>query len=201
MFEGWSTLKKLVFLRASSGGKLPAEYKRLKGFSMDDNCYWEITDFKLYGSDTIKFSFMATAACNVLGSYSSGSATTNYSLYVTTSSGNYLRYGNGTYNSTIVANTRYNVTVTPTGSHGMKTDSTWTAKTFTSANDFCIATTSTSAQSAKLKGSLYGEIEIAGRAKFIPCERVSDGKYGYYESVSGTFYAPATGTPVSLGYD
>ena len=110
--------------------ELPTGYKRVLGFKMNNNSYWEIADFPLYGSDTLRFSFDATDACNVLGAYSGSASGNNYSLYVSTNS-NYLRYKNGAYNSAIDYNKRYDVELAPTGSSGMKVDSTWTAQTFT----------------------------------------------------------------------
>lgn len=180
--------------------ELPAGYNRVLGFSMKNNAYWEIPNFPMNGSDTLRFSFEATDACNVIGAYSGSASGNNYSLYVSQSS-NYLRYKNGAYNSTVDFDTRYDVEITPTGSSGMKVDSTWTAQTFTTPTNFCIGTTSVTASSAKLKGNLYGNIEVVGRAKFIPCERISDNVLGYYDLIGETFYMPTSGTPTSLGYD
>lgn len=182
--------------------ELPVGYKRILGFLMNNNSYWEIPNFKMNGSDTLRFSFEATDACNVIGAYSGSASGNNYSLYVGTSS-NYLRYKNGAYNSSVSYNTRYDVEITPTGSSGMKVDSTWTAQTFTTPTNLCIGTTSVTASSAKLKGKLYGNIEVVGRAKFIPCERVSDNVLGYYDTVGETFYEQTSGFAgaVSLGYD
>lgn len=187
---------RLEYYLGKWNGNLPSEYKRVLGFTMDNNVYWEITDFPLYGSDTLRFSFEATAACNVLGAYSGSASGNNYSLYVS-SSGNYLRYKNGAFNSGINFDTRYDVEITPTGSHGMKTDSTWTEQTFTTPTNFIIGTTTLTGSSAKMKGSLYGSIEVVGRAKFVPCERLSDGVLGYYDAYSETFYTP-TGTPPTV---
>lgn len=182
--------------------ELPVGYKRILGFSTNNNAYWEIPDFKMNGSDTLRFSFEATDACNVIGAYSGSASGNNYSLYVGTSS-NYLRYKNEAYNSSVSYNTRYDVEITPTGSSGMKVDNTWTAQTFTTPTNLCIGTTSVTASSAKLKGKLYGNIEVVGRAKFIPCERVSDNVLGYYDTVGETFYEQTSGFAgaVSLGYD
>lgn len=182
--------------------ELPTGYKRVLGFKMNNNSYWEIADFPLYGSDTLRFSFDATDACNVLGAYSGSASGNNYSLYVSTSS-NYLRYKSGAYNSAIDYDKRYDVELAPTGSSGMKVDSTWTAQTFTTPTNLCIGTTAKSASSAKLKGNLYGNIEIVGRAKFVPCERVSDNTLGYYDTIGEAFYEQASGFSgaVSLGYD
>ena len=182
--------------------ELPTGYKRVLGFKMNNNSYWEIADFPLYGSDTLRFSFDATDACNVIGAYSGSASGNNYSLYVSTSS-NYLRYKSGAYNSAIDYDKRYDVELTPTGSSGMKVDSTWTEQTFTTPTNLCIGTTAKSASSAKLKGNLYGNIEVVGRAKFVPCERVSDNALGYYDIVGEAFYEQASGFngAVSLGYD
>lgn len=180
--------------------ELPAGYKRVLGFQMKNNAYWEIPNFPLNGSDTLRFSFETTDFCNVIGAYSGSASGNNYSLYVSQSS-NYLRYKNGAYNSTVDFDTRYDVEITPTGSSGMKVDSTWTAQTFTTPTNLCIGTTSVNASSSKLKGKLYGNIEVVGRAKFIPCERISDNVLGYYDLIGETFYMPTSGTPTSLGYD
>ena len=190
---------------------LPSGYKRVLGYSCDNNSMWEITDFHLRGSDTIRISFAATAACNVFGCYQGTEATDNYDLYVSTTSGSkYLRYGSGTYLSYWSAanlGQRFDVVFTPTGTQGMPEDSTWTAKTFTSANDLLIGSTTTSGTSSKLKGNLYGDFVVenggAERLHLIPCERVSDNVLGYFDTVGETFYEPYTGftSAVSLGYD
>lgn len=182
--------------------ELPVGYKRVLGFSMNNNSYWEIEGFPLYGSDTLRFSFEASDACNVIGAYSGSARGNNYSLYVGTNA-NYLRYIDGAYNSAVDYDTRYDVEITPTGTSGMKTDSTWTAQTFTTPTNLCIGTTATSASSAKLKGKLYGNIEVVGRAKLIPCERVSNNALGYYDTIGEAFYEQASGYDgaVSLGYD
>ena len=197
----WSSLKKLIFLKASilKGSSLPKEYRELLGFSMNNDCYFEITDFKLKGSDTLRFSFSASVACNILGCYTTGAAQTNYSLYVATSSGKYMRYNGGTANSTITANEKYNVVMTPNGATGLGAAVTWEPKDFTAASDLCIGTTSTGATSSKLVGSLYGRIIVDGRLNLIPCERIADNVLGYYDSHGKKFYEPAAGTPTSLG--
>ena len=200
MNKEWSTLKKLIWYKATLGNaRLPDGYKRLLGFKFDNNSYYVIDDFRLTGADTLKFSFSATTACNILGCYTSGSAQTNYSLYVGTTTANYLRYNGGTYNSKITSGTKYDMVITPTGATGLGTASTWTQKEFTAESDMCIATTSETASSSKLVGNLYGIIEVVGRLKLIPCERLSDHVFGYYDLESDTFYEPETGTPESLG--
>ena len=148
----------------------------------------------------IKFSFSVTAACNVLGCYTNTSATTNYSLYVgTTNTAKYLRYNGGAYNSYVTANQKYDMVITPNGATGIS-NVTWTKQNFTSDSDLCIGTTSLNATSAKLKGTLYGNIEVVGRLKLIPCIRASDNVVGYYDTHSSTFYEPAAGSPIPGPY-
>ena len=184
--------------------ELPTPYRRILGMTMNDDCYYEITGFKMNGSDTLRFSFTRTgsSACNVIGAYDGTSAQTNYSLYAgATSSANYLRYNGGTYNSYAIAKKKYDVVMTPTGSDGMETGSTWTTKTFTSTGNLCVGTTSPSATSSKMVGSIHGSVVVDDRLELIPCERVSDGEIGYYDTYTETFFEPIGTTPVSLGYD
>lgn len=187
--------------------ELPSGYKRVLGFSCNNNAMWEITDFHLKGSDTVRISFSVDAACNVFGCYQGTNASDNYDLYASITSGSkYFRYGNGTYLSYFAADNlgkRFDCVYTPTGTQGMPEDSTWTEMTFTAANDMLIGSTTLTGTSAKLKGKLYGDIIVDGRLKLIPCERISDNVLGYYDTVSDTFYEPYTGFggAVSLGYD
>lgn len=180
---------------------VPAEYRRLTGIVFDADVYYE-APFKLEGSDTLRLSFSITRACNVIGCYSTTSADNNYSLYASsTSSAKYMRYNGGTYSSYVSLDTRYDVEITPTGITGLRNDSTWQQRDFVANDNMLIGSTSVGATSAKLDGTMYGNIEVAGKGLFIPAERVSDGAIGYYEAISGTFLTnQGTGTPVSLGY-
>lgn len=184
--------------------ELPSEYKRIIGIKFDSGVYYKINDFRLRGNDTVRISFSAERACNVFGCYTNANALDNYSLYISTTSGSkYLRYGNGTYKSympTESLGNRFDTVITPTGSSGMPEDDTWTEKEFEASSDMCIGTTSPSATSAKLDGNIYGNFVVDGRFNGIPCERVSDGKIGYYDTYTKTFFAAVAGTPVSLGY-
>lgn len=180
---------------------VPAGYRRLTGIVFDADVYYE-APFKLEGSDTLRLSFSIIRACNVIGCYSKTTADNNYSLYASGSSGaKYMRYNGGAYNSSISLNTRYDVEITPTGTTGFRTDSTWEQKDFIADDNMLIGSTATDASSAKLEGTMYGNIEIVGKGLFIPAERTSDGAIGYYEAISGTFLEnQGTGTPVALGY-
>ena len=187
--------------------ELPEGYRRVLGFRCNNNAMWKIEGLKLRGSDTVSIGFSATAACNIFGCYQGADANDNYDLYVSTTSGSkYLRYGNGTYLSYWSSDNlgqRFDVTFSPTGTQGMPQDSTWTPATFESANDLLIGATTLTGTSSKLKGDLYENIIVAGRAKLIPCERVSDGVLGYYNTYTDVFTEPYEGFDgaVSLGYD
>lgn len=184
---------------------LPNEYKRVIGFSVDNNAYWEIQGFHLKGSDTVRVSFSITAACNVFGCYQGTEATDNYDLYASTTAGSkYFRYGGGTFLSYFSSDDlqkRFDVVFTPTGSIGMPRDSTWTEKQFEAKNNMLIGATATTSTSAKMKGSFYGNFIVDGRFKGIPCERISDNALGYYDTYSKIFYEPTGSGVVSLGYD
>ena len=180
---------------------VPAEYRRLTGIVFNSNVYY-VTQFKLQGSDTLRFSFSIDKACNVIGCYSTTTSDNNYSLYASgASNAKYMRYNGGTYNSSFSLNTRYDIEITPTGTKGFKTDSIWEQKNFISDDNMIIGSTAIGASSAKLDGIIYGNIEVVNKGLFIPVERISDGAIGYYEAMSGAFLEnQGTGTPVSLGY-
>lgn len=180
---------------------VPEGYRRCTGVNFDGNCWFE-TDIYLQGSDTLRFAFKATKACNVLGCYTDTSAQNNYSVYASTTSGaKYLRYNGGTYLSAISTNTRYDIEITPTGATGFGSASTWTQQTFTASSKMIIGTTSRTATSAKLTGVLYGDVEVEGRGYYVPLEKISDSSIVYYDVVSGNMYANlGSGTPTALGY-
>jgi hypothetical protein len=188
----------LFFWKKRHGNALPKEYTQIKGITFGANTYYEITGFKLTGADTLRFSFSATKACNVLGCYTTTDATTNYSLYVTTTSGNYMRYDGGTASSKITVNQRYDVIMFPTGAIGLGSQVSWTQKEFTAVSDLCIGTTSTTASSSKLDGKLFGNIKVDGKLLLIPCVRNSDDEVGYYDAIGKKFYEPTGSTPTPI---
>ena len=183
---------------------VPSGYKKLIGLTFNSATWYRLTGVHLNGSDTVRISFSAKKACNVFGSYTSSSAQTNYSLYVSTSSGSkYLRYNGDTYPSYLSSsnlNKRLDVVITPTGSHGLPQTESWEAKSFEGEADLCIGLTGPEVTSAKFSGNIYGDIIVDGRLKLIPCERLSDNELGYWEAYSGVFYEPIGSSPDSLGY-
>ena len=180
---------------------VPDGYKRLTGVHFDGDVFYD-TGMRLYGSDTLRFAFSATKSCNVLGCYTSASAQTNYSLYVSTSSSaKYTRYNGGTYNSYIQTNKLYEVELSPTGTKGMQTNSTWTEKTFTTESTLLIGSTSVGATSAKLTGDFVGDFEIENRAYWVPYQKISDNSVVYINVMDGTVITNlGSGTPTPLGY-
>ena len=188
-------------MRDNGESPLPDDYEEVAGFSFNSDCYFTITDLKLQGSDTVRFSMIPRAACNVFGCYTNTTADTNYSLYISTASNSkYLRYNGNTYKSRFATETygeQFDISITPTGSHGMPEgiDDTWDEVDFTAPVDMCIGTTATNASSAKFKGSLVGAFTVDGRFNGIPCKRKVDDVLGYYDTVTGTFFEPTFGTP------
>lgn len=178
---------------------LPDEYVRVDGFSFNNNCYFEIDDFKLTGDDTVRFTFKPGGTCNVFGCYASQSADNNYSLYIsTTTSSKYMRYNGGTYASGIAPselNAEYDVVVSPSGTSGLPRNDAWSRSEFTCSIDMCIGTTSPTATSSKYVGELLGNFIVDGRFYGVPCKRVSDNVLGYFDLYTRNFYVPAEGTP------
>ena len=191
------------YTTAQGGGEspLPDDYEQVNGFAFDSDCYFAITGLKLKGSDTVQFSMIPRAACNVFGCYTTTDATDNYSLYVSTANNaKYLRYNGGTYKSKFVSadlGKRYDISITPTGSNGFPEgqDDTWAEVAFEAQVDMCIGTTATNASSAKFKGDLIGNFVVDGRFNGVPCKRKEDNALGYYDTVTGTFFEPSYGAP------
>lgn len=185
--------------------ELPVGYKRLTGISYDSNTYYE-TNEKLYGSDTltIRLSGTTTNGRNVIGAYSgTGDDARNFSLFLygnNSTSLSYLRHG------THLARPRYGtgtrtLVMGPSGTDGFLNDVTYEEEDFETTDTFRIGALPNST-STKYDGNIVGNITVSNRLKYIPCERVSDGKIGYYETFTGAFLEPqGSGTPVSMGYD
>lgn len=181
---------------------LPNGYRRIKGLSFNGATTYQITGFKLHGSDTLRFKFMAKQACNVIGAFDGSNAQTNFSFYASLSSGSkYLRYNGGVSLSVIVADKAYDVAITPTGTIGLEIDGSWEEKSFSTVGDMFIGSTSASVTASNLVGDMIGAVTVDGRLEAIPCERESDGVLGYYDTIGGVFYEPTGDAPVSLGYE
>lgn len=177
-----------------------AGYRKLTGIIYDGHVWYD-TGMQLCGADTVKISFKATAASCVFGCFVGSGASTNYSLYVQANSSHYMRYNGGTYSSRVDFGTRYNLTMSPTGSTGMRMDSTWQERTFTASTNMLIGDVSTASTVSDFVGTIYGNVEVVGKNIWVPVERVSDGAIGYYDMYSKRFIVnQGTGTPIPLGY-
>lgn len=185
--------------------ELPVGYKRLTGITYDSDTYYE-TNEKLYGSDTLTIRLSGTTSNgrNVVGAYSgTGDNSRNFSLFIygaNSTSNSYLRHGTQLGRPRYGTGTR-TLVISPTGTDGFLTDVTYDAEDFETTDTFWIGALPNS-QSTKYDGNIIGNITVSNRLKYIPCERVSDGKIGYYETFTGTFLEnQGNGTPVSMGYD
>ena len=178
-------------------GSVPAGYRRLTGIVFDGGVHYE-TPFRLRGSDTLRFSYRASVAGNVIGCYSGNASKANFSYYHAASA--YMRHGTTLARPNVSSDTRYDIVAGPTGATGFPSSVTWQEATFEVEGDFYIGMLANSS-SAHLTGVIYDEISIDGRACFVPVERISDGAILYYERKSGSFYEnEGPGTPAALGY-
>ena len=158
-----------------------------------------MTDLILTGDDAISFEYLAKMACNVIGSYKSGTAANNFSYYHSTSA--YIRYDGGLYRTDLTHDTRYKIDFTPTGFYvDSNFEKGWEEKQFTCDDAMRIgALPNSSAQ--KLNGAIYGRIKVNDGNKFegVPVVRISDNLAGYYDLVSGNFYTnQGAGTVTAL---
>ena len=182
--------------------ELPVGYKRLLDISTTGNVRY-ISNVYLTGNDTLKFSFKA-AAGNLLGAYNDTDANDNFSFYNSTGAGaSYARYNGQTGGSSTYTSAEYTVIISPTGVTGVRNPSSFTPTEFTCSIPFCVFATSPTG-SVHSNATIYGSIEVTGsqNVKFIPCERVSDGAIGYYETSNSMFLEnQESGTPTTSGYD
>lgn len=179
--------------------RLPEGYRELVGIAFDGNFHYE-SSFRLKGTDTLRFSYQATAAGNVLGCYCGNTTDPNFSFYHTNvSAGSYVRYSTNLMRPKVNNSQRYDIVMGPTGAEGFASSVSWTPASFTVAGDFFIGMLDNST-SAALKGNIYGRVRIDNRADFVPVESAG-GVIGYYEMYTQTFLTKTgSGTPVSLGY-
>lgn len=182
--------------------ELPVGYKRLKNVKTTGDVRY-VSNVYLTGNDTLRFSFQASPG-NLLGSYNDSSANDNYSFYNTTgATGSYARYNGQTGGSSTYTGTAYTVTMSPTGITGIRNPSSFTPTEFTCSIPFCIFATSPTG-SEHSNATITGSIEVSGSQtlKFIPCERVSDGAIGFWETSNQEFLEnQENGTPTTDGYD
>ena len=182
--------------------ELPLGYKRLLDISTTGNVRY-ISNVYLTGNDTLKFRFKASPG-NLIGAYNDADANDNFSFYNSTNSGaSYTRYNGQTGGSSTYTSTEYTAIISPTGVTGIRNPSSFTPTEFTCSIPLCVFATSPTG-SAHGNATIYGSVEVTGsqNLKLIPCERVSDGAIGYYETYNGEFLeSQGSGTPTTSGYD
>ncbi len=182
--------------------ELPLGYKRLLDISTTGNVRY-ISNVYLTGEDTLKFRFKA-AAGNLIGAYNDADANDNFSFYNSTNSGaSYARYNGQTGGSATYTGTEYTAIISPTGITGIRNPSSFTPTEFTCSIPLCVFATSPTG-SVHSNATIYGSIEVTGsqNLNLVPCERVSDGAIGYYDTSNSMFLEnQESGTPTTSGYD
>ena len=182
--------------------ELPVGYKRLLDISTTGNVRY-ISNVYLTGEDTLKFIFKATAG-NLIGAYNDADANDNFSFYNSTNAtASYARYNGQTGGSSTYTGTTYTVIISPTGITGIRNPSSFTPTEFTCSIPLCVFATSPTG-SVHSNATIYGSIEVTGsqNLNLVPCERISDGAIGYYETHNGEFLEnQESGTPTTSGYD
>lgn len=185
--------------------ELPTAYRRITGILFDGDTWYE-TGEALTGDDDVTITLANTSSSgqNVFGAYSGTSAgTKNFSFYLYgggSTNGSYLRYGEQLVRPRFGSNER-TLTFGKSGTSGFATDVSITPEEFTTEAKAYIGMLPNSSSPAYI-GSVIGNVLISDRLKYIPCERVSDGIIGYYETHTETFIEPSgTGTPTKGNYD
>lgn len=184
--------------------ELPYGYRRIESIEFAGSTYYE-TDEKLYGSDFVMMTIAlsSSAGQNLFGCYSgTGSDDINFSLYVYgTSSGQaYWRYGTTLYRPTLGGTGKRSISFGAGGTTGFATNVSYSETTFETTSTARIGALPNSS-SPKFSGTIYGDVKIASRLKYIPCIRSSDGAIGYYEAIKGKFLEPQGSAPVAGAYD
>lgn len=184
--------------------ELPIGYKRLEKIDFNSNAYYD-TEEKLYGSDVVTMTIdnVSTSGQNLFGCYSgTGESAWNFSMYIygTTSGQSYWRYGQTLYRPTLGGTTEKTISFGAGGTDGFKTDVSYESEEFTTTSDAYIGALPNSS-STKFSGGIVGNITVGSRLKYIPCERVSDGAIGYYETKKGVFLEPNGTAPTKGNYD
>lgn len=185
--------------------ELPLGYKRITGMKFDGDTWYD-TGEVLTGDDEVTMTLANTSASgqNVFGSYNgTGSGAKNFSLYIYgggSTSNSYFRYGSQLLRPKLGGNQR-TITFGKNGTSGFDTDVAVTPDTFETVATAYIGMLPNSS-SAAYTGSIMGNILVSDRLKWIPCERVSDGVVGYYETHTETFLEPSgTGSVTKGEYD
>ena len=197
----WSTIKKLIWLRAMQGGGLPEEIERAKYIQSAGGAYI-VTNAYLSGDSTVimDVEFTNNTAGNVFGCYKSTSTDNNFSVYRSVPGGDvgkrsYVRYNGQLYRNTDLTTERHKILMNSSGLFvdGAQTDE-FTPSTFTSDQKLYIGALANSS-AAKLTGKIFG-FTAKGLFDGIPAKRLVNGSYevGLYDRIGKQFY-PSNGEP------
>lgn len=184
--------------------ELPSGYKRVVDITFDGSVFFD-TGQKLFGTDVVTMTVTPSGATgqNLFGAYSgTGEDVENFSLYVygSNSSNCYFRYGQELLRPNL-GTSKQTISFGAGGTSGFRTDATTETQEFTSTDNAYIGTLPNST-SPKFSGTIFGDILVGERLKYVPCKRESDNVIGYYELVNGEFLEPqGSGTPTTSGYD
>lgn len=165
---------------------LPSGYQELRYISgANSQCF--DTLLHLTDQDTLRVRANTKASCNLLGSYVSGAADDNFSIYVGNSY--YLRF-DGKINSS-VASTKNAVVTLELSKEGAWRDGTKivtfsNAGTFTTSLTLKVGKLDNSTQT-KFTGDLYS-VEVVGKMNLVPARRKSDGEVGMYDTIRDLFF-------------
>ena len=193
----------LMWLEQSADEELPHGYRRIESITFAGGTYYE-TDEKLYGSDFVMMTISLSSAAgqNLFGCYSgTGIDDVNFSLYVygTTTGQAYWRYGTTLYRPTLGGSGKRSISFGAGGTTGFATNASYSETEFETTSTARIGALPNSS-SPKFSGTIYGNVAVASRLKYIPCIRSSDGAIGYYETVKGKFLEPQGSAPVAGDY-
>lgn len=185
--------------------ELPVGYHRLTEIDFDGDTWYE-TDEALTGEDTVTITLAGTSSTgqNVFGSYNgTAEGRVNFSLFIYgagSTSQSYFRYGTQLLRPVFGSGQR-TITFGQNGTTGFATDKSATPAEFETPANAYIGMLPNSSSPA-YTGRIIGEITVGTRLKWIPCERISDGVIGYYETHNSTFIGPSgTGAPTKGAYD
>lgn len=182
--------------------ELPYGYSRIESITFSGSTYYD-TDEKLYGSDivTMTIALSSTGGQNLFGCYS-GTDDVNFSLYVygTAAGQAYWRYGTTLYRPTLGGTAQRTISFGAGGTTGFSQNVSYSEVEFETTSAARIGALPNSS-SPKFSGTIYGNITVASRLKYIPCIRSSDSKIGYYETVKGVFLEPQGSAPTAGAYD
>ena len=182
---------------------LPSAYQALEYVTANNSQYFFVNDLFLSNEHTVECKFNATDSSNLFGCFQSTTSDANFSIYLASSGGNYVRYnGQLERDWRLVTNVD---TVVNMSSSGLIVDGvqdiSFAPAIFTATNPFGVCNVSGSS-SAKFKGKLY-YIKVTKKVNnvvtrelyLVPAERIADNVRGLYDLEHRVFYTSQSSTP------